>query len=55
MANATRREDVTEVVVVEPGGVTLELSNEEAEILYVLVGSCNAHSLAQSTLPSVTL
>jgi hypothetical protein len=37
MATLTKREDVTEVVVVEKGGYTLELSREEAEGLGVLL------------------
>lgn len=38
MATASKRPEKTEVIVVDKGGVTLELTNEEASILSGILG-----------------
>lgn len=38
MATATKTDDVYEKVLVSKGGVTLEMTNEEAEMIMSLIG-----------------
>lgn len=42
MAKATKIEAVTEVVVVQPAGIRLDLSKQEADTLISLLGECGA-------------
>lgn len=44
MANATKQPDKTETVVVEKGGVTLELSADEAKTLKTVLGHVGTDS-----------